>query len=106
MELAKREPVMTNESNKVNNITLARMEAGFDVLDAWSETASPSRKNAIYQALFAMQDGSLFCTYRVIDDFQRADEVTVVVKDDLMMKIRFKSFDAFDIVSIGPSGRN
>jgi hypothetical protein len=93
---------MANESNKVNHTTLSRMESGFDVLDAWSVTASPSRKNAVYRALFAMQDGSLYRTYRIVDDFQRANEMSVVVKDDLMMKIRVKSFDAFDVVSIGP----
>ena len=93
---------MTNE-NKVNKVTYSRMEAGFDVLDVWSETASPSKKNAVYKALFAMQDGSLFRTYRVMDDFQRADEIFVVVKEDLVVKIRVKSFDAFDVLSIGPA---
>jgi uncharacterized protein DUF6235 len=93
---------MANESNKVNNITHSRMEAGFDVLEAWSETANPTRKNAVYRALFAMQDGSLFRTHHVVEDFQRADELTVVVKEDLAMKIRVKSFDAFDVVFIGP----
>lgn len=95
---------MANESSQVNNTVRFRMESGYDVLDAWGEHASQSRKNAVYKALFAMQDGSLFRTYRVIDDFQRANEVFVIVKDDLMMKIRVKCVDAFDIVAIGPCG--
>lgn len=95
---------MANEP-QVNNSTHFRMESGSDVLEAWGENASQSRKNAIYKALFAMLDGSLFRTYRVIDDFQRADEVFVIVKHDLMMKIRVKCVDAFDVVAIGPCGR-
>jgi hypothetical protein len=95
---------MANESSQVNNTIRFRMESGSDVLDAWSENASQSQRNAVYKALFAMQDGSLFRTYRVIDDFQQVNEVFVIVKDDLMMKIRVKCVDAFDIVSIGPCG--
>jgi len=95
---------MTNEQGRLN-ATRYRLENGFDVLDAWSQTVGQSRRNAIYKALFAMQDGSLFRTYRVIDDFQHANEVFVIVKDDLMMKIRVKCVDAFDLVAIGPCGR-
>jgi hypothetical protein len=80
------------------------MEDGFDALEEWSETASQSKRNAVYKALFAMQDGTLFRSYRVIDDFQKANEVFVIVKDDLAMKIRIKSVDAFDVVAIGPCG--
>lgn len=95
---------MANESSKVNGTPGSRMESGVDVLDAWAETASQSKKNALYRALFAMQDGSLFRTYRVIDDFQRPNEVFVIVKDDLVMKIRINCVDSFDIVAIGPCG--
>lgn len=95
---------MTNEPRQVNNTIRFRMESGFEVLDEWAENASQTKKNAVYKALFAMQDGSLFRTYRVIDDFQHANEVFVIVKDDLMMKVRVKCVDAFDIVAIGPCG--
>ena len=95
---------MANESSQVNGTPRSRMENGLDVLDVWAETASQSKKNAIYKALFAMQDGSLFRSYRVIDDFQRPNEVLVIVKDDLVMKIRINSLDSFDIVAIGPCG--
>ena len=63
-----------------------------------------SRKNAVYQALFAMQDGSLFRRYRIIDDFQRPNELFVIVKDDLVVKIRVNCFDSFGIVHIGQPG--
>jgi uncharacterized protein DUF6235 len=93
---------MANESSKLT--PRFRMETGFEVLEEWSETASQTQRNAVYKALFAMQDGSMFRSYRVIDDFQRANEVFVIVKDDLVMKIRVKCADAFDIIAIGPCG--
>jgi hypothetical protein len=81
-----------------------RLETGLDVLDEWAETASQGQKNAVYKALFAMLDGSIFRTYRIVDDFQRPSELFVIVKNDLMMKIRINCFDSFGIVSIGPCG--
>jgi hypothetical protein len=74
------------------------------VLDRWAETASQAKKNAVYAALFAMQDGTMFQTYRVVDDFERLNEVYVIVKDNLAMKIRIHSLDSFEIVAIGPCG--
>ena len=61
-------------------------------------------KLAVYDALFAMQDGSLFRTYRVIDDCERPDEVFVLVRDDLVMKIRVNRVDSFEVTAIGPCG--
>lgn len=84
--------------------TKFRMETGLDVLDGWSETASQSKRNAVYKALFAMQDGSLFRRYRIVDDFQRPNELYVILKDDLVLKIRVNTFDSFGIVHIGQPG--
>jgi hypothetical protein len=95
---------MANESSQVNNSPRFRLETGLDVLDFWAESASQSKKNALYRALFAMQDGTLFRTYRIVDDFQKLNEVFVIVKDDLVMKLRINSVDSFDIVAIGPCG--
>lgn len=95
---------MVNESSQVNGTPRFRLETGLEVLEEWAETANQSKKNAIYKALFAMQDGSLFRTYRVVDDFQRSNEVYVIVKDNLMMKIRVNCVDSFGIVEIGPCG--
>lgn len=83
--------------------TKYRMETGLEVLANWSETANQSQRNAIYAALFAMVDGSLFRTYRIIDDFQRVNELYVVVKDNLVLKIRIDCFDSFGVVEIGPA---
>jgi len=79
-----------------------RLETGLDVLEAWAGTASQTQKNAVYKALFTMLDGALFRTYRVIDDFQRPSELFVVVKDDLVLKIRINCFDSFGVVYVGP----
>lgn len=81
-----------------------RLETGLDVLDDWSESASQSQKNAVHKALFAMLDDTLFRTYRVVDDYQRPSELFVIVKDDLVMKIRINCFDSFGVVHIGPPG--
>lgn len=93
---------MANEPSQ--HTTTFRMETGLDVLEDWSETASPREKNAVYKALFAMQDGSLFRTYRVIDDFQHAGELFVIVTNDLVMKIRVNRVDSFSVTAIGPCG--
>jgi len=82
--------------------TRFRLETGLTVLADWSEHASQSAKNAVHKALFAMVDGTLFHTYRIIDDYQRPSELYVIVKDDLVMKIRISCFDSFGIVHIGP----
>lgn len=95
---------MVNESSQVNGTPRFRLETGLEVLEEWAETANQSKKNAIYKALFAMQDGSLFRTYRVVDDFQRSNELFVIVRDNLMMKIRVNCVDSFGIVEIGPCG--
>lgn len=79
-----------------------RLETGIEVLEEWTETARQTHKNAVYKALFAMLDGSLFRTYRVVDDFQRPSELFVIVRDDLVMKIRINCFDSFGVVHIGP----
>jgi hypothetical protein len=79
-----------------------RLETGLEVLDRWAETATRPGKDAVYKALFAMLDGTLFRTYRVVDDFQRPSELFVIVRDDLVVKIRINCFDSFGIVHIGP----
>jgi hypothetical protein len=79
-----------------------RMETGLDVLAEWADNVGQRKKNAIYRALFAVADGSVFRTYRIVDDFRRADEFFVIVGDDLVLKLRVHHFDSFGIVYIGP----
>lgn len=94
---------MANEPSQHTTIRF-RMETGLDVLEDWAETANPRERNAVYKALFAMQDGSLFRTYRVIDDFQRPNELFAIVTNDLVMKIRVNCVDSFSVTAIGPCG--
>ncbi len=79
-----------------------RLETGIEVLADWSDTAQEAHKEAVHAALFAMLDGTLFNTYRIVDDYQRPNELFVIVLDDLVMKIRVNCFDSFGIVHIGP----
>ena len=80
-----------------------RMDSGIEVLDNWAEGARQSRKNTVYRALFAVTDGSVFRTYRIVDDFQRPNEFFVILKEDLVLKVRVHHFDSFGIVYIGHS---
>jgi hypothetical protein len=94
-----------NESRRQDGTTRRarfRMETGVEVLDTWAQTAAPAEKNAVHDALFAMLEGTLFHSYRIVDDYQRPSELFVIVKDDLVMKIRINCFDSFGIVHIGP----
>lgn len=79
-----------------------RLERGLDVLDRWADTADTCDKVLVYQALFSMVDGSLFREYRIFDDFQRPNELFVVVEDDLVLKLRINCLDSFGILHIGP----
>lgn len=90
------------EHGSITPGTRFRLEAGYEVLEDWSSRVSQTHKNAVYEALFAMLDGSLLRTYRVIDDLQRPNELVVIVRDDLVLRIRINCFDSFKIVHIGP----
>ncbi len=79
-----------------------RMDTGLEVLEDWAETARQSRKNAVYRALFAVADGTVFRNYRIIDDFQQANELFVVIRHDLVLKVRVHDFDSFGVVYVGP----
>jgi hypothetical protein len=94
-----------NESRRQDGTvprTRFRLETGLDVLEDWFESAGQVHKDAVYKALFAMVDGTLFRTYRVVDDYQQPSELYVIVRDDLVVKIRVNCFDSFGIVHIGP----
>jgi hypothetical protein len=95
---------MSEPADPGNTIPRAtpQMETGSEVLEEWTETAGQADRNAVHKALFAMQDGSLFHTYRVVADVQLPNELYVIVKDDLVLKLRVNSRDSFDVVGIGP----
>lgn len=81
-----------------------RLNTGLALLERWAITANQTHKNAIYKALFAVTDGSVFRSYIVFDDRDGSREFSVMVKEDLIMKICIEDFDAFGIRYIGPVG--
>jgi hypothetical protein len=78
-----------------------QLDAGDDVLEMWAGTATQSHKNAVYRSLFAMLEGSLLRTHNVVDDHQTPSEFFVVLKEDLVLKLRLNGFASFAIVYIG-----
>jgi hypothetical protein len=80
-----------------------RMETGLEVLENWAEDACQDAKEAVYRALFAVADRSVFYTHRVVNDYQRANEFCVVLREELVLKVRVHDVDSFGIVYIGHS---
>jgi hypothetical protein len=78
-----------------------RLNMGLLCLEEWAATASQVEKNAVYEALFAVSDGSVRDNHKVLDDVQRASEFFVVVRDNLVVKIGMNPFNTFSIVYIG-----
>lgn len=79
-----------------------RLELGLDVLDEWADSATRGEKNAVYRALFAMVDGSLFRDYRIIDDLRLPSQLFVIATDHLVLKLRILRLGSFSILYIGP----
>jgi hypothetical protein len=78
-----------------------RLDTGLALLEQWAATANQIHKNSIYKALFAVTDGTVFRNYIVFDD-GASREFSVMVKEDLIMKICIEDFDTFGIRYIGP----
>ncbi|HEX4705757.1 MAG TPA: DUF6235 family protein [Pseudonocardiaceae bacterium] len=70
-------------------------------LENWTQTASQAEKNAVYEVLFAVSDGSVFRTHKVLDDVQRPGEFFVLVRENLVIKIGMYPFNNFGIAYIG-----
>lgn len=79
-----------------------RLDSGLALLESWAATAGQIEKNAVYEALLNVPDGSVFRTHTIIDDRDRPQEFFVLAREDLVIKIRTPNFDWFDIVYIGP----
>lgn len=86
---------MVSDSNRF------RLNMGLARLEQWAAGARQVDKNVIYKALFAISDGSVFRTYKVLDDVHRTGDFFVLVRERFVIKVRFHQFDAFDIVYIG-----
>ncbi|MGQ0841203.1 DUF6235 family protein [Actinokineospora sp.] len=78
-----------------------RLNLGFARLEEWADKAGQVEKNALYKALFAISDGSVFRSYKVLDDVQRTGEFFVLVRDNLVVKVCFRDVGAFGVLYIG-----
>lgn len=78
-----------------------RLSMGLARLEQWAAGAGQVDKNAAYKALFAISDGSFFRTYKVLDDVDRTGDFFVLVRQELVIKVRFYQFNEFGIVYIG-----
>jgi hypothetical protein len=77
-----------------------RLRAGLCNLERWSATSRQAVRNAVYRALFAIGDGSVFRAYRTMRR-SSSGEVLVEVRDDTVVTVQFADEDAYDIVYIG-----
>ncbi len=82
-----------------------RMDTGLEVLEEWTADATEEEKDAVYGALFAMTDRTLFGNYQVLDDGMELSEIFVVLREGLVLKLRVHCFDSFGIVYVGPGDR-
>jgi hypothetical protein len=78
-----------------------RLNMGMACLEKWAATANQAQKNAVYEALFAVSDGSVRHTHKVLDDVQRTGEFFVLLRDNLVVKVGIHPFNTFSIVYIG-----
>jgi Family of unknown function (DUF6235) len=81
-----------------------RLGAGLDLLEQWAEPAGQVAKNAMYKALFAILDGSVFHSYDIVDDCAQPNEFTVMVKEDLVVRVSLHDTGMFGISFIGRVG--
>lgn len=77
-----------------------RLSAGLDRLDQWSQAASQAQRNAVYKALFSVLCGTVFHSYPVVRCADRTEQIAVLVRPDLLMRIRLGT-RTFDITYIG-----
>jgi hypothetical protein len=96
---------MTNDPERILGRIAGRrnqLNAGLEVLDTWSETATQAARNTLYRALFAVTDGSVFQFFQTSSHRARPDEVTIYLRADLVVTISQTEADLFDIAYIGP----
>ena len=93
-------------NERTQNLNVAgprfRLEDGIAVLEQWAATAHQVHKNLLYKALFAISDGSVFGNYVVFDDANHIGEYSVLVRDELIVRVAVHGLDAFAIRYIGP----
>ncbi|WP_410642179.1 DUF6235 family protein [Amycolatopsis sp. lyj-346] len=79
-----------------------QLVAGVEVLEEWADSATQAERNVLYEALFAIGDGSVFLIYDVFGDPDDISNFIILVKADLMVKINVQRAEsAFEILYVG-----
>jgi hypothetical protein len=78
---------------------------GLELLEKWAESASQAERNVIYEALFAVGDGSAFLIYDIFGDPRDRSNFVIAVKPGLVLKVLLRREDSsFAIKHIGALG--
>ncbi|MFF1611676.1 DUF6235 family protein [Amycolatopsis sp. NPDC058278] len=79
-----------------------QLTAGVEVLERWAESAPQAERNIVYEALFAVGDGSAFLVYDIFGDPSDPGNLLVMVKPGLVVKILVqRAHSAFEIRYVG-----
>jgi len=79
-----------------------QLTAGLEVLEDWAETASQAQRNVVYEALFAVGDGSAFIVYDIFAAPGDPGNFLIMVKPGLVMKVMVQRAEsAFEIRYVG-----
>ena len=78
-----------------------RLKTGIACLANWAGEASQAEKNLVYEALFAVADGTVRDLYKVLEDVRRNGEFFIMVRDDLVVKVGVHPFNTFSVIYIG-----
>ncbi|WP_410589837.1 DUF6235 family protein [Amycolatopsis sp. lyj-23] len=79
-----------------------QLTEGSELLEAWAESASQAERNVMYEALFAVGDGSAFLIYDIFGDPRDRSNFIVSVKPNLVLKVLLRRADSsFEIRYLG-----
>ena len=75
-----------------------QLTAGVQVLEDWAESATQAERNVVYEALFAVGDGSAFLVYDIFGDPHDPGNFMIMVQPGLVLKIMVQRAEsAFEI---------
>jgi hypothetical protein len=79
-----------------------QLTAGVELLDTWADSAPQAERNVVYEALFAIGDGSAFLVYDIFGDPRDPGNFLVMVKPGLVVKIMVqRAHSSFEIRYVG-----
>jgi hypothetical protein len=79
-----------------------QLTAGVEILEEWAETATQADRNVLYEALFAIGDGSAFLVYDIFGDPKNPRNFLIIVKSGLVLKVMVQRAESsFEICYVG-----